>query len=293
MKNILEIENLTKMYNKEAGIKNVNLSLREGEVIGIVGPSGSGKSTLIKSILNYVNITDGKITLFDTDLHKNYEEIMSIIGYVPDDFIDFPDTTSKDLLNYCAKFYNGNYEKDIDKLSIIFDLNLNKKIFELSSGGKKKLNLIQAFFHNPKLLFLDEPTNFLDEFTINTLLNYLKRLKANYKSMLICSHELSFLNAICDDIYLLTDHNLIKLDRSIFKSNYKKVILKTSVYYEYKTFMIKGVDKLDMQDDTVSFIYKGDIAYLLKYLSSLNILDISILNPEASEILGSLYYDNK
>ena len=80
MKNILEIENLTKMYNKEAGIKNVNLSLREGEVIGIVGPSGSGKSTLIKSILNYVNITDGKITLFDTDLHKNYEEIMSIIG---------------------------------------------------------------------------------------------------------------------------------------------------------------------------------------------------------------------
>lgn len=293
MNNILEIENLTKMYNKNAGINNINLTIKEGEVIGIVGISGSGKSTLIKSILDYVNVNDGKVLLFDTDLKKNYEEIMEIIGYVPDDFIDYPDTTSRDLLNYCAKFYSGNYDKEITKLSEILNLNLDKKISELSSGGKKKLNIIQALFHNPKLLFLDEPTNFLDEFTINTLLNYLKRLKANYKSMLICSHELSFLNSICDEIYLLNDHNLIKLDASIFKTNYKKVVLKTSIYYEYKTFLIKGVENIDIQDDTISFIYKGDISYLLKHISTLNILDISISNPEASEILGSIFYENK
>lgn len=284
----LKIQNLEKLYSKQNGIKNISLNIEEGQVCAFLGPSGSGKTTLIKSILNLLKPDKGNVFFYGEKLQNNYEDIMSIVGYLPDKSFSLPKLTAEDFLAYTNKFYPEDYQQERQSLAKFFNFDLNKKIAELSSGELQVLNLIYAFYHQPRLLFLDEPTNFLDTKTVDQLLTYLKRLKSKNTTIVICSHHMSFINKIADKIYLLKNGEITNLEKDNLKADYKKVSLILDKYLNYTDFDFKGISNLSIDNMAVNFIYSGELPFLLKKLATYPICDIAIEAPTIEEIIGDL-----
>lgn len=290
MKNLI-INNLSKMYNEQKGIKDINITLEDKRCMAILGKSGSGKSTLLKCIINELAVDTGKITILNGNLKDDYTNIMRDIGYLPDYPYNFPSIKIKDFIKTINKYYNLDYTLNITNYLKSFNLDINQNIYDLSSGEKQKLSLILAFFHKPKLLLLDEPTNFLDNNSIHTLTNILKQLKYEGTSIIIVSHSLNFTIDLADDIYLLNDNTILDIKNKIMKKDYKKVTIALKDMITYKDLNLKGLSNISLNNETASFIYAGDMTYLLKKLSNFNLLDIEIESPTIEEIIGGLLND--
>ena len=153
MKNkILEIKNLTKYYGKVLGVKDLSLTLNEGEIFGFIGPNGAGKSTTIRSIMNLINKTEGKVLIMGKEFNKDDTSLKEMIGYLPSEIHLYEDLTVKEMLDYHEKFYKKNVHNKRRDLVKRFKLNETKKIEDLSLGNLKKLGIVLAFMHDPKLL---------------------------------------------------------------------------------------------------------------------------------------------
>ena len=162
MNKILEIKNLTKYYGKALGVENLSFSLMEGEVFGFIGPNGAGKSTTIRSILNLINKNEGQVLINGKSFDKNDTELKKLIGYLPSEIHLYEDLTVKEMLDYHESFYEKNIHKRRQDLAKKLKLDESKKIEDLSLGNLKKLGIILALMHEPKILILDEPTSGLD-----------------------------------------------------------------------------------------------------------------------------------
>ena len=172
VKSILEIQNLTKYYGKIKGVENLSLKLEEGEIFGFIGPNGAGKSTTIRSIINLINKTSGKVLIENKEFNKDDVEIKEKIGYLPSEIYLYDDLTVEKMLDYHESFYKKNIHNRRIELVKRFELDEKKKIEDLSLGNLKKLGIILAFMHEPKILILDEPTSGLDPIMQNVFIIY-------------------------------------------------------------------------------------------------------------------------
>ena len=149
--NIIEIKNLTKVYGKNRGIQDINISVKEGEIYGFIGPNGAGKSTTIKILLNFIYPTSGEVSIFGMDSVKESEKIKEYIGYVPSEVRYYDDVKVKDIIKYAQSFYPKSNKEYIDRICNELELDMNKKMGELSLGNKKKVAIAQSLINNPKL----------------------------------------------------------------------------------------------------------------------------------------------
>ena len=204
-KEMLVINNLTKMYGDVVAVKNLSLSLNEGEIFGFIGPNGAGKSTTIKSIMHLVNKNEGKILVDSKEFVKDDVETKAIIGYLPSEINLYGDLTVKQMLDYHESFY----KKDIHsrRVELVSKLNLdeNKKIEDLSLGNSKKLGIILALMHEPKILLLDEPTSGLDPIIQQVFYDMLREEKKRGTTILYSTHVLSEISKICDRVGIIID----------------------------------------------------------------------------------------
>lgn len=235
-KYILEIQNLTKYYGKIKGIENVSLKLEEGEIFGFIGPNGAGKSTTIRSIMNLINKTSGKVLIENKEFNRDDVDIKEKIGYLPSEIYLYDDLTVKEMLDYHEKFYkklprlsnhrlqSGTPEpcschnkKDIHKRRIELvkklELDEKKKIEDLSLGNLKKLGIILAFMHEPKIMILDEPTSGLDPIMQNVFYDLLKEEKSKGNTIFYSTHILNEVSKICDRVGIIKDGKLIKVEK--------------------------------------------------------------------------------
>lgn len=212
-KTILEIQNLTKYYGKIKGVEDLSLELEEGEIFGFIGPNGAGKSTTIRLIMNLINKTSGKVLIENEEFHKDDIDIKEKIGYLPSEINLYDDLTVKQMLDY----HEGFYKKDIHKRRIElvkrFELDEKKKIEDLSLGNLKKLGIILAFMHEPKILILDEPTSGLDPIMQNLFYELLKEEKAKGNTIFYSTHILSEVSKICDRVGIIRNGQLIKIEK--------------------------------------------------------------------------------
>ncbi len=282
----LKINNLTKLYTNNKGIKDINLNLEEGSITTILGPSGAGKTTLLYALLNDQFKDKGSVSFYDYNLKDNYEDIMEMVGYLEDKLPTYPNLSLKEIFKNLNRYYNLDYYDNALKYLNMFNIDVNKKINELTSGEFKLINIIKALFHEPKLVFLDEATNNLDQKQINILKDILKRLKANDRTILLCSHNLSFTKDISDNIYLLKDMTLKNITSIIKENNYKKITLVLNEYVDYNNFKLKEISSLMIDNKLVSFLYKGNLKPLLKKIASLDIESLEINEPTILEIIG-------
>ena len=291
--NVIEIKNLTKYYNKSRGIIDVSFDVSEGEIFGFIGPNGSGKSTTIRTLLELIHPTSGECKIFGKNCVTDSPEIMKEVGYLPSEVFYYDGMKVIDLLNYSASFYKKDCSKRIQELSKIMDLDLNRKIDELSYGNKKKVGIVQALLHEPKLIILDEPTGGLDPLMQQKFFDLLKEENKKGATIFFSSHVLSEVQRICDKVAIIKEGRIVKIEKmsEINDSNYKRFKIELKDKVEDNYFAIDGVNDLKINGNIHSFMFKGDINNILKKLTNIKVNNIWIDELDLEEIF--LHYYNK
>jgi len=293
--NVIETNNLTKTYGTSRGIDNVSFSVKEGEIFGFIGPNGAGKSTTIRTLLSLIYPTSGSAKIFGKDIITYSPEIKKEIGYLPSEVFYYDNMKVIDLLKYSASFYKKDCSKRIDYLANAMNLDLNKKIDDLSFGNKKKVGIVQGLLHEPKLIILDEPTSGLDPLMQQKFFDLLKEENKKGATILFSSHILSEIQRLCDRVAIIKEGKIIKLEKMItLKENtYKKFKIEILSELHNDYFNIAGVNKLELNGNIVNFIYKGDINTLMKKISSIDISNIWIEEPDLEEIFMHYYSEEE
>lgn len=287
---IIEITNLTKFYGKNRGIEDVSFSVNEGEIFGFIGPNGAGKSTTIRLMLSLIYPTSGTATIFGKDCIKFGHEIRNDIGYLPSEVFYYDKMKVKDLLKYSASFYKGNFIKRIKELADIMELDLNRKIDELSYGNKKKVGIVQGLLHQPKLIMLDEPTSGLDPLMQNKFFDLILEENKKGATVFFSSHILGEVQKLCNRVAIIRDGHIIKTEdiKTLRKDTYKKVFVRTEKGVGDAT-KFPGVSKLEIIDGEIRFLYKGDINELLGLVAKNKVIDINIEEPTLEEVFMHYY----
>ncbi len=279
---ILEIQGLTKYYGKHKGVENLSLQLYPGEVFGFIGPNGAGKSTTIRCIMNLINKTSGTILYNHKPLHKNDTVIKSSIGYLPSEIHLYDDLSVKEMLDYHESFYSHDLKQRRSELVKRFQLDEAKQIEDLSLGNLKKLGIILAFMHQPKLLILDEPTSGLDPIMQNVFYELLAEEKARGNTILYSTHILSEVSKICDRIGIIKDGNLIQTETvtDLLNNNLTYVTVSSPQIDE----IISELQLIDFTKSNQMVRFKNEMSHdkLIKKLSQYQIerLLIEEANPE-------------
>ncbi len=229
MNSIIELKHLKKYYGTIRGIEDVSLKINKGEIYGFIGPNGAGKSTTIRTIMGLINKTSGEIYINGKELDINDIETKKSIGYLPGEINLYSDMLVKDLLDYHSSFYNKDLSKKRKELVKLFKVEENKKVSGLSLGNLKKVGIILALMHEPKILILDEPTSGLDPIMQNIFHDLLIKEKEKGTTILYSSHVLSEVSNICNKVAFIKDGTIIKEDSmdNIKKESYTYLIIKS------------------------------------------------------------------
>ena len=209
--NIITLDNVCKNYKSKKALDNVSLSIKQGELFGLLGVNGAGKTTLIKILCGLTRKTSGTITINNFNLDKEIDKIKEIIDISPQETSVANNLTVKENLEFFANIYNNNDVKTINEIVDIFNLNevLNQRAKTLSGGYKRRLSIAIALISKPKILFLDEPTLGLDVFARRELWNIIKKLQKNI-TIILTSHYLEEIENLCDRVAILSNGKLLK-----------------------------------------------------------------------------------
>ena len=208
---VITIDNVCKNYKLKKALDNVSLSIKQGELFGLLGVNGAGKTTLIKILCGLTHKTSGTITINKFNLDKDIDKIKEIIDISPQETSVANNLTVKENLVFFANIYNNNDANTINEIVDIFNLNevLNQRAKTLSGGYKRRLSIAIALISKPKILFLDEPTLGLDVFARRELWNIIKKLQKNI-TIILTSHYLEEIENLCDRIAILSNGKLLK-----------------------------------------------------------------------------------
>lgn len=292
MEHVIEIRNLTKYYGKARGILDVSFDVHQGEILGFIGPNGAGKSTTIRTLLALIKPTSGSASIFGMDCIKEGHEIRKQIGYLPSEVFYYDDMKVLDLLKYSASFYGKPDMDRIHYLSGIMDLDLTRKIDDLSYGNKKKVGIVQGLLHNPKLIILDEPTSGLDPLMQQKFFSLIKEENKKGATILFSSHILSEVQKLCTRVCIIKEGRIIKIEdiSSMINTTYKKVKLDFKEGVPDELHSVPGISGEVITGTEIAFLFKGDINSILHLISQYELRNALIEEPDLEEIFLH-YYD--
>jgi len=212
----VELRGVTKRYNEILAVNNINLAINSGEIFALLGPNGSGKSTTLKMLLGLVPPTAGSLTVLGLDVQKDPIAVKRQVGYVPESPDIYEFLTGIEYLDFIADIYNvPPMEKQQRINEYLKALQLEGRegdmINSYSDGMKKKISLISAFLHKPKLLILDEPLNALDPRSARIVKNFLQELKTQGVTTILSTHVLEIAEAVCDRIGIMYQGSILAL----------------------------------------------------------------------------------
>lgn len=291
---VIEINNLTKNYKSNRGIENINLSVNEGEIYGFIGPNGAGKSTTIKTLLNFIYPTSGEASILEMNIVEDSHKIKEYIGYVPSEVKYYDDVKVADLIKYARSFYPNTSKEEVDKLCTELELDMNKKVGELSLGNKKKVAIAQAMISKPKVLILDEPTNGLDPLMQKKLFNLLIEEKKKGNTVFLSSHNLVEVQNLCDRVCVIKEGkivDIIEIDKAITKLGLKVTLTSSDISEELITNI--GDKILSKNDNTYTFVYSKDINFLIKELSNYKVEELLIEKENLEDAFLNYYENNR
>lgn len=287
--NAIETNGLTKFYGKSRGIVNLDLTVKEGEFFGFIGPNGAGKSTTIRTLLGLIKPSGGNARIFGKDIISQKESILSEVGYLPSEAVFYPSMRVKDVIKFSADLRKTDCKREAAKLCERLDLDTSKKVDELSFGNRKKVAIVCALQHNPRLLILDEPTGGLDPLMQREFFAILRERNEQGTSIFLSSHVLSEIQRNCNRAAIIREGKIITCDsvEALSDTSAKKVI----IHGDIDISSLSCVRSIQQNKDSVSFLYSGDLNLLMKVLSQNDIKDISISEPDLEEIFLHYYSD--
>ncbi len=290
MSAVIETVNLTKYYGKSRGIIDVNLTVEQGEVFGFIGPNGAGKSTTIRTLLSLIYKTSGEARIFGLDCEHDKVEILKEVGYLPGEVFYYDNMRASDLFKYSASFYGKDCSAKIKELADTLQLDLNKKIEDMSLGNKKKVGIIQGLLHSPRLIILDEPTSGLDPLMQKTFFDLIKKENDRGATVLFSSHILGEVQRICDRVAIIKEGRIVSTQKvgELTQHAYKKVSFSVDGAAP-ADFTVDGATNITVSGASVNFIFKGDVNALLGALSAITLNNVDITEPTLEEIFMHYY----
>ena len=288
--NVVEIKNLTKNYGKSRGITDVSFSIEQGEVFGFIGPNGAGKSTTIRTLLGLIHPTSGSATIFGKSCSED-PEVLKEVGYLPSEVFYYDSMRVIELLKYSASFYKKDCTKRINELAEIMDLDLSKKIDDLSFGNKKKVGIVQGLLHEPKLIILDEPTSGLDPLMQQKFFELIAQENKRGATVFFSSHILGEVQKMCSRVAFIKEGKIIKLEKmsALQDNSYKRIKLQTKSEIIRESFNLEGISKLEIEGNSADFIFKGNINSIIKRIGELELKNLTIDEPDLEEIFMHYY----
>ena len=288
-KNVLTVKNLNKFYKKKGSetiqaIKNLNLEVKEGEILGLLGPNGAGKSTFINILGGSVIKTDGEINVWGFNLDKNPRQVRASIGIVPQEVNFDPFFSPKDLLELQAGLY-GIKKKDRITDTILKLVSLeneaNSYARSLSGGMKRRLLVAKAMVHQPPIIILDEPTAGVDVDLRKTLWNNVKSLNTMGVTIILTTHYLEEAEKTCDRIGIINHGELVALDttRNLLEKIQTKIVkFKIKGEINIKDFSINSLKIIENEKDKLVVAYEKSKITIDLIISKLKEKNIEIID---------------
>ena len=285
----IETMGLTKFYGKARGITGLDLAVEEGEFFGFIGPNGAGKSTTIRILTGLIKSSGGSASIFGRDVSGKKDEILADVGYLPSEAVFYNGMKVKDVIKLSADLRKKDCKAEAAMLCERLHLDTEKKVEELSFGNRKKVGIVCALQHNPKLCILDEPTSGLDPLMQREFFDILREKNSNGMTVFLSSHILSEIQRNCTRAAIIREGRLIAEGsvEELAKTSAKRVTVHGDAFLGGLT------DVRDVQqfDGGVNFLYGGDMKELLRVLAAGRVKDLSIAEPDLEEIFMHYYQD--
>ena len=288
---IISVNHLTKFYGKTLGVQDLNFSVSQGEIFGFLGPNGAGKTTTIRMLLDLLRPSSGQIHIFGKEIYDHSLEIRRRSGYLPGNFSAYGNMTGTDFLRFAGSMRRTSPKLQsslIDRFQLSKE-DLSQKVKHLSHGTLQKLGIIQAFFHQPELLILDEPTIGLDPLMQEEFYRLLFEVQNKGKTIFFSSHNLAEVEKICHRIAIIRDGKLVALEtlESLKKKKVRR--LKFILKEPADALKLPGANLVKQKDLYYEYLVEGDMKPLLQKLSSLPIDDLIFPEPDLEEVFMAYY----
>jgi ABC-2 type transport system ATP-binding protein len=303
---VIKTNQLSKIYNPKAAkstvaLDRVSLEVKEGEIFGFLGPNGAGKTTTIRLLLDLIRPTSGGATIFGKDVRKDSVEIHKTIGFLPGELNLWKGRSAQEVVNYLANV-RGDAKTQVKEARDIAErlkFDLSKKVREYSTGNKRKLGLIIAMMHKPKLLILDEPTSGLDPLMQQIFNQMMLETKQDGRTVFLSSHVLSEVQAICDRVGILRDGQLKAVEdiEKLTRVDFRHVELRfrdaIPQAWQARLSQLEGVKQLEMNGKSLKMRLIGDFDPLLRAVNDGYLEDIHIHEPSLEDIFLAFYGNSK
>ncbi|MEE9417236.1 MAG: ABC transporter ATP-binding protein [Acidimicrobiales bacterium] len=289
----IRTELLVKDYGSTRAVDRLDLEVRRGEVFGFLGPNGSGKTTTIRLLLDLIRPTSGRAEVLGLDPQNNGVALRERIGYLPGDFLVEGRQSAVQLLTFLGNLRGGVAAARIEELAQRLDLDLDRKIRELSKGNRQKVGVIQAFMHEPELLVLDEPTSGLDPFLQHEFAALVRETTAAGRTVFLSSHVLSEVQEVADRVAVIREGALVTVEDVedlLARSGRRVEILFDRPVDEREFFDVPGVSQVRAHGSSLHCRLEGRADDLVKRAALHTVVTLSVEQADLEDLFFG-YYD--
>ncbi len=289
---VIKLEGLTKYYGRHRGIEGVDLTIGRGEVFGFLGPNGSGKTTTIRTMLDLIRRTGGECRVLGLDSEEGCKEIHRRTGYLPGEYGLYEALTVETFLGFLLDLRDARAsEGRMRELASMFELDLGRRISELSKGNRQKVGLVQAFMHDPELVILDEPTSGLDPIMQQRFYALARKESARGHTVFMSTHLLSEVESVCDRVAIVRDGRLVMVERlDELKERFGKVLHVTFDADVPRSALERpGVADLRQEGRSFTMTVRGDIDEVVKAVAAHRVVSLTMETYHLEQLFFDLY----
>jgi ABC-2 type transport system ATP-binding protein len=285
-------ERLTKRYGKHPGIEDIDLRVETGEAFGFLGPNGAGKSTTIRALMGFLRPTSGRAAVFGLDCWRQAVDVARHVGNLPGDFVYDEQMTGWEVVRHVARLRRHRDLTYARELADALQADMDRPLRHLSRGNHQKVGLVQAMFHRPRLLLLDEPTGGLDPLMRETFLDLIAAARADGATVFLSSHNLAEVHRVCGRVGIIRDARLIAVEDigDLIRRALRHVRIVTGAPLDPAPFAaLDGAQDVHGDGVTVTLRFAGDVDELVKLAARHEIVDLEIGRASLEEVFLSFY----
>ena len=290
----INAQGLTKDYGGERGLFDLDLEVAEGEVFGYLGPNGAGKSTTIRLLMGFIHATRGSASILGLDSIRDSVAVKRLVGYMPGELPQFGGLRGRDIAGHFGALRGGVDQARVKEITERLDLDLGLKYRQYSTGNKRKLGILLAFMHRPRVLILDEPSSGLDPLNQQEFFKLVKEAKVAGATVFLSSHVLSEVEHVCERVGIIRRGKLVKVARleDLHEIRVRRVEVEFAGDAQPQLFAaLTGVENVESNHHRVSFTVRGSFEPVADVLAGHHIVNLASHEPTLEETFLAYYED--
>ena len=291
----IRTEGLTKHYGDVKALVGLDLEVQRGEVFGFLGPNGAGKTTTIRSLLHFVFPTAGSASVLGLDVATDAVAVRSRVSYMPSEYSMYPKLTGAENLAYLANLRGGVDTGYVKELAERLEVELDRKVSDLSTGNKQKVGLIQAFMGKSELVILDEPSTGLDPLMQQELQQLIREVREDGRTVFLSSHSLAEVERVADRVGILRHGHLVVVERvdALKRKAIRRIDLEFDEPVEAAMFeKANGVRSAEARGNSVVVSFEGSVNELLRIAIEHDVVNVNSREADLEQIFLEYYHGN-